>query len=104
MKGYKKIVLLGCDCNYVEKIDEAISYDVNAPHKLKINKDVKTNPNYWFDNYQQVGDCFNLPNTDKFQMGSWKNISSCCPSDVTILNASLDSKIPYFEKKNFKDI
>ena len=25
-------------------------------------------------------------------------------ADVTILNASLDSKIPYFEKKNFKDI
>ena len=41
MKGYKKIVLLGCDCNYVEKIQGASSYDENASHRLVMTKNLK---------------------------------------------------------------
>ena len=96
MKGYKKIILLGCDCNYVEKIDEAISYDKNKKCRLMITKNVNKNPNYWFDDYQQIGDKYNLPNTAIFQHKSWLNISKTLPVNVEIINCSQISKIHYF--------
>jgi hypothetical protein len=100
MLGYTKIVLLGCDCNYVEKINEAESYDKNSKNKLIITKTPKSNPNYWFSDYQREGDKYNLPGTDIWQMKSWENISKCCPNKVQIINCSNISKIPYFNKKN----
>jgi len=66
-----------------------------------MTKNLEHNPNYWFSEYQQKGDKFNLPNTDKFQMGSWENIYKYCPEDVTIYNGSAVSKIPYFTKIDF---
>jgi hypothetical protein len=104
MKGYKKIVLLGCDCNYVEKIEGASSYDKNSSHRLVMTKNVDNNPNYWFSEYQKKGDKFNLPGTSKFQMGSWKNIAKHSPKTIKIYNASKISKIPYFEKIDFQTL
>lgn len=102
LKGYKKIVLLGCDCNYVERVDGAVSESVE--HQLILTKDLDHNPNYWFNGYQKTGDRFNLPQTDKFQMKSWENMSKNIPSDVEVLNCSDISKIPYFNKVKFEEI
>ena len=99
--GYKKIVLLGCDCNYVEKIDGVEHYDENKKNRIVLTKDIDHNPNYWFNEYQQKGDKFNIPNSDQLQMGSWNNIYKYCPSDVEIINCSMNSKIPFFVKKEF---
>ena len=104
MKGYKKIVLLGCDCNYIEEVEGVVHYDPKAKNRLELTKDLDNNPNYWFAEYQKKGDRFNLPGTSKFQMGSWKNMSDFCPRDVEIINASVISKIPYFPKNNFDKI
>ena len=104
MKGYKKIVLLGCDCNYVEEVEGVKYYDKNSKYRLEMTKNVENNPNYWFSDYQKKGDRFNLPNTDKFQMLSWRNMSKFCPDDVEIINCSMTSKIPYFLKKYFYSI
>ena len=101
MKGYKKIILLGCDCNYVEEVDGVIHYDENEKNKLELTKDIDHHPNYWFVDYQKKGDRFNLPGTSKFQMGSWENMSKFCPDDVEIINGSMISNIPYFPKKKF---
>lgn len=98
MLGYKKIILLGCDCNYVEKINEAEHYDKNNKNRITITKEVDNNPNYWFDSYQQIGDNYNLPSTNNIQIGSWKNIYNYCPNNVKIYNFSQISKIPYFKK------
>jgi hypothetical protein len=100
MKGYKKIILLGCDCNYVEKIDGVVSIS----GKLVVNDDIKKNPNYWFPGYHSKGDIYNFPETRKFHIGGWKNIFEHCPKDVTILNCSEISKIPFFEKVTFDKI
>lgn len=101
MKGYKKIILLGCDCNYVEKVDGAT---VNSTGQLVINGNIKENPNYWFPEYHANGDTYNLPQTQKYQIGGWENIHKCCPSDVEILNCSEISQIPFFKKINFDSI
>ena len=101
MKGYKKIILLGCDCNYVEKVDGAT---VNSTGKLVISGDCKDNPNYWFPEYHSNGDTYNFPQTQIYQIGGWKNIHKCCPNDVEILNCSEISQIPFFKKINFDSI
>lgn len=101
MKGYKKIVLLGCDCKYVEVLKEA---KVVSNSKLEIVKSVDNNPNYWFSEYQQVGDKYNVPNTNKFQNGSWNNINKYYPKNIEIINCSMVSTIPYFKKIHFKDV
>jgi hypothetical protein len=99
MKGYKKIVLLGCDCNYVEKIDGVESFSNEHKSGIELTKNLETNPNYWFSEYQQKGDRFNLPSADEWQILSWRNISKIKPADVEIINNSLISRISYFEKK-----
>jgi len=99
MKGYKKIVLLGCDCNYVEKIDGVELFSNEHKSGIELTKNLETNPNYWFAEYQQKGDKFNLPSADEWQILSWRNISKIKPVDVEIINNSLISRINYFEKK-----
>jgi hypothetical protein len=101
MKGYKKIVLLGCDCKYVEVLKEAKQV---SDSKLEIVKNIDNNPNYWFNDYQQVGDKYNVPNTNKFQHGSWNNINKYYPKNIDIINCSMVSTIPYFKKVQFKDV
>ncbi len=101
MKGYKKIVLLGCDCKYVEILNEA---KLDSKNKLEIVKPIENNPNYWFNDYQKPGDKYNIPNTSKFQEGSWNNISKHYPKNIEIINASMVSSIPYFKKIHMKDV
>ena len=98
--GYKKIVLLGVDCNYVEFVDGCVK---DGPG-LKMEKTPDKNPNYWFDDYQQKGDMFNIPKAGLYQMNSWKYLSLNCPKDVKIVNCSSISKIPFFPKKEFKEV
>ena len=104
MKGYKKIVLLGCDCNYVEEVDGIKHYDKSVYNRLELTKNLDNNPNYWFSDYQKKGDRFNLPNASIFQIKSWENINKFRPNDVEIINGSMISKIPYFKKKEFNKI
>ena len=66
--GYKKIILLGVDCNYVEIVDGAKK---DGPGGLVMEKTPDSNPNYWFDDYQQKGDEFNVPAGLSFHMPTW---------------------------------
>ncbi len=57
--GYRAIYLAGIDCNYVEMVDGAKRRDGIA---LEMVETPSSNPNYFFDDYQQAGDRYNLPN------------------------------------------
>jgi hypothetical protein len=57
--GYKRIGLIGIDLQYVEKIPEAQNTD---GIQLVIKETPAHNPNYFFDDYQQAGDRFQVPN------------------------------------------
>lgn len=98
LMGYKRIVLLGCDCNYARQ-DNGVVTNVKG---LRLNKVVKENvneQNYWFGRYHNIGDTFSLSTTS--QLASWRRLFQVCPKDVTILNCSTVSKIPYFKKITF---
>ncbi|MCB5188971.1 hypothetical protein LG200_13255 [Methylobacillus caricis] len=57
--GYSEITILGVDLRYVEIIPEARQAD---GIKLVMAETPQHNPNYFFDDYQQAGDKFNVPN------------------------------------------
>lgn len=100
LMGYKKIILVGCDCNYVEHLPNS----VRANKGITLTKTPEHNPNYWFEGYQQAGDVYNIPQTDTFQMNSWKYLSQICPPDVEIINCSEGSRIPFFKKELITDV
>ena len=103
IEGYKKIYLLGCDCNYVEVIEGA-EYQNNT---IKMIETPSKNVNYWIDDYQQKGDVFNLPNVQGCQLPAWKRLSDILKElkvNVSIFNCSDISKIDYFEKISFSSI
>lgn len=57
--GYKQITILGVDLRYVEILPEAKKA---GDIKLVMSETPKSNPNYFFDDYQRAGDKFNIPN------------------------------------------
>ncbi|MDR5172036.1 hypothetical protein IHQ56_09420 [Methylobacillus flagellatus] len=57
--GYDEISVLGVDLRYVELLPEARQAE---GIKLVMAETPQHNPNYFFDDYQQAGDKFNVPN------------------------------------------
>ena len=96
--GYNKFILLGCDCNYIELVDGATHLaDPVSNKRLVMEKTPVKNPNYWFDDYQQKGDVFNLPQRSTWQQGGWKYLFDIGKRmGVEIVNCSNISEIPYF--------
>jgi len=93
--GYKKIILLGADCNYVDFIDGS----KRVGNKIVMEKTPENNPNYAWDDYNKKGDQYNVPNAQVFQMPGWKCLADYCESNnIQIVNCSIGSKIPYFRK------
>ena len=66
-----KIHLLGMDCKYVQFLPEC---EKQKDGSLKIVKRIKHNPNYYFNDYQQVGDLYNPPNVDRVHKVSWFDV------------------------------
>jgi hypothetical protein len=58
-KWHDEIQLIGVDCKYVEQIDGAAAA---KGIELVINKHLTSNPNYFFGDYQAVGDRYQVPN------------------------------------------
>jgi hypothetical protein len=61
--GYKVISVIGVDANYQELLKETTK---TGQHELIIANTPKYNPNYFFDDYQQAGDEYNIPNDPQY--------------------------------------
>lgn len=57
--GYERITILGIDLRYVEVIPEARA---EGELRLVMTETPAANPNYFFDDYQQAGDTYQVPN------------------------------------------
>jgi len=84
-----KINLLGMDCKYVEFLPECIENDDGT---LTITEEIKDNPNYYFNEYQQVGDKYNKPNIEKVHKKSWWDLRNT----IMIFNILRQAKIEVF--------
>mgnify|MGYP005842235629 CR=1 FL=1 len=101
--GYKEIYLLGIDCNYVELIDGARQ---GQGTELILESTPESNPNYFFDDYQQLGDHYNIPNPDRdIHLESWREVAECLQdTNAKILNANLLSKVDAFDFCDVDDL
>lgn len=94
--GYKKIVLLGVDCNYVEFVEGS---KTDGPGGLIMEKTPDKNPNYWFDDYQQKGDEYNVPAGLSFHMPTWNLFAyKAAHSNIEVINCSPISNLKCFKK------
>ena len=87
--GYNKIILLGCDYNYMEIVDDTL-YN----KKSIMGKTPDKNTNYWFNDYQKKTDVYYLHQHSIWQ---WKYLYEVSKRmNVEIVNCSDMSDIPYF--------
>lgn len=103
------IHLLGMDCNYEEFIPECIELKDGS---LKIIKTPKENPNYYFDDYQRVGDIYNKPNTERVHKQSWYDVRNIFLLFNTLRNKEVklytytdsDALDEYFERRSVSEL
>lgn len=92
--GYRHFVLLGVDCNYVEIIDGVKDLD---GIRYEVVNEIQRNPNYWFDDYQRIGDQFHKPNEESIQLTSWAKLNALAAADdVSISNCSEVTKLKMY--------
>ncbi|MBN1562266.1 MAG: glycosyltransferase [Anaerolineae bacterium] len=95
--GYTELYLLGIDLNYVEVIDDAALIEGSV---LEITQTPDHNPNYFFDDYQQAGDRYHLPNPNPdspVQMASWHEVQTILQdTNISITNCNPQSALRIF--------
>lgn len=106
--GFRKIILAGVDCNYVEIIKGASKTENN---ELIIDQNIEDNPNYFFATYQQKGDSYNIPNPNPgLHERAWKHayeaLKANCSrvNDFEIMNTNSQSQVSYFPHIDIEDI
>ena len=101
MLGYKKIILLGVDQNYVEHVDGSTP---GTGGTLVMNETPGENPNYWFDDYQQEGDVYNVPQLSTWQKQGWESLSKKAKKlNIDIVNCSPITSQTCFRKGELKN-
>jgi len=94
--GYRKILLLGIDANYVQQVEGAESGD---GIQLRMAKTPEANPNYFFADYQQEGDVYNLPTPPTYNGNMHRDLVLDSAKDLarlslaTVMNGSPQSAL-----------
>ena len=101
--GYKRMVLMGIDCNYVEKVDGAVAREGTM---LELTKTPDKNDNYFFEGYQVAGDKYNVPNpSPDLHLNSWRAVGETHEKrGVKVWNGSAISRVDAFVKRDFAEI
>lgn len=101
--GYEEIYLIGIDSNYVEVIEGAKHVKGAV---LEMATTPGNNPNYFFDDYQQKGDVYHIPNpTRPVHLQGWREIAGRLRfTGSRILNANPLSKVDAFDFCHFSEI
>jgi hypothetical protein len=95
LMGYRHFILLGVDCNYVEMLEGVKDLD---GIRYEVVGEIKSNPNYWFDDYQRQGDQFHKPNEKDIQLVSWAKLDALIRAEQGhISNCSMVSKLPMYD-------
>ena len=99
MLGYDKIILIGVDQNYTEIVDGA----KQVGGRLQMEKTPDKNPNYWFDDYQQKGDIYNVPQLNTWQKPAWESFASKAKiRGIDVVNCSPISTLKNFRKSTLE--
>lgn len=109
--GYRTLVLLGADCNYVERVGGAKEKTEKIDGAkaargvvLEMAEAPKDNPNYFFAGYQVAGDKYIQPSAD-LHVESWRVVAPFLKKrGVTVWNASPVSRVDAFPFRPFDAI
>jgi hypothetical protein len=100
--GYRHVFVLGADSNYVEVVEGAEFVEETV---LQIAREAD-NPNYFFDDYQQPGDRYNLPNIGgDTHLRSWRVAAAVAAEiDARVYNVSPVSRSDAFDFVRVEDL
>lgn len=97
--GYKKIILVGVDCNYPE-LD---NFEKLSNGKFRLKDKIESNEWHWFEDYLEVGDTINPPNVKKFHLQPWLTFASrSFQNGIEVINCSPKSKLNCFKKSTIE--
>ena len=113
--GYREIYLIGIEGSYVEEIAESrplsehefkqLGYEeLNLPLDFRnklliITETPRTNPNYFFDDYQRAGDVYSLPQAARHREIWSESVSSIeALKECEVINLSSISRIEAFPR------
>ena len=92
--------LIGVDCNYVEFVKGSKKDGAG----LIIEKTPDINPNYWFDDYQQAGDKYNVPRGTDFHLPTWNMFAyRAAHAGIEVINCSPVTTLRCFKKMKLED-
>ncbi len=103
--GIERILLIGADADYVERIPEAMDHpdDGHLPEsyrRLIISRPVEDNPNYFFNDYQRPGDIYSTPRAATSHITGWTEVAEMARErGVEVINCSARSRIRDFERR-----
>lgn len=98
--GYRRFLLLGIDANYTEIIPEAASREGIT---LEIESTPATNPNYFFADYQQAGDRYNLPTPPTYDGNMHLDVFKVAREDLAELKQPAEIWIGTKKSKLFEE-
>ena len=97
---YKKLILIGVDCDYKEVVDGA--QDQNG--KLVMAETPESNPNYGWEDYQEKGDVYNYPRPEIFHRPSWAALARFAKANgIEVVNCSPISTLDMFDKSTLEE-
>lgn len=99
--GYRHLFVLGADSNYVEVVAGAEFVEETVLHIVRQAE----NPNYYFEDYQQPGDRYNLPNIGgETHLKSWRVAAAvAAEADAVVYNLSAISRADAFDFADLGD-
>jgi hypothetical protein len=99
--GFRRVFVLGADCNYVEVVAGA---EFVAETVLRIARKAD-NPNYFFEDYQQPGDRYNLPNIGgETHLKSWRVAAAvAAEAEAQVYTLSAASRCDAFDFASLDD-
>ena len=98
--GYKKIILVGVDCKYVQIVDQAEL--INGRLQMKETPD--NNPNYFFNDYNRSGDVYNVPNEEIYHRPAWHKFADFAKANnIDVVNCSPKSELGCFRRGNINE-
>lgn len=101
--GYKKILLVGVDGQYVNIVDGAKKVHIAGHDRLVMDKTPEKNPNYFMDDYNRKGDVYNIPKADVFMIPVWEAFAKFAKKHgIEVINCSPRSVLTCFPKSTLE--
>ncbi len=101
--GYRRMLLLGIDCDYVERLPEAVQL---GETELQLLETPQRNPNYFFEGYQRAGDRYNIPNpVPDLHLECWRRAETrLAGRGIAVWNGSEQSRLDMFPRRSFERV